>query len=191
MSTKKLSKRKVVLIAGPAGSGKTTMGRRIAEVSGWCHIPEDRVWDELPRMPHTPRTEAEKEIVQKRTVERVRTELAGGRNVALDFIVYEDPPQPILFYQNELSKLGCEIHTKVLRPSIDQILLRQAVRSNSHDTEVSLQDRRKYAEHEVRCVSSENIHPGWIVDSSAISIEDVYRYFFAAIVEPDSTVRDQ
>jgi len=55
---KLLPSQKVLLIAGPAGSGKTSMGQRVAKVDGWYHLPEDRVWDELPREPHTARTDA-------------------------------------------------------------------------------------------------------------------------------------
>lgn len=182
--TLKLSpNQKVLLIAGPAGSGKTSMGQRIAKVDGWYHLPEDRVWDELPREPHTARTDAEKALVQGKTMSYIKAELNRGKSVVLDFIVYENPPQPIIFYQTELTKLGVPVHTKVLRPSIDEILLRQTVRANSHDTEVPLDDRRKYAENEVRCLSSDYIDTNWVVDSSGISIEDVYRKFFENIVD--------
>jgi chloramphenicol 3-O-phosphotransferase len=50
---------KVILIVGPAGSGKTWMARRIESEAGWFHLSEDRVWDELPREPHTARAEVE------------------------------------------------------------------------------------------------------------------------------------
>ena len=182
---------RVLLIAGPAGSGKTSMGRRIAQIDGWYHLPEDRVWDELPRTPHTPRTDAEKAIVQGRAVSYIVEQLREGMSVVVDFILYEDPPQPILFYQAELTRLGVPVFTKVLRPSVDEILARQSVRANTHDTEVPLSDRRRYAENEVRCLSSEYIDASWIVDSTNSSIEEVFRKFFADIVETDGSQSDK
>lgn len=179
-----LPEQKVILIAGPAGAGKTSMGRRIGGNSGWFHLSEDRVWDELPREPHTARTEAEKAIVQAKAVEYLKAELKKGNSVVLEFIVYDNPPQPIVFYQTQLAKLGVPVHTKVLRPTIDDILSRQDQRGNSHDLERELADRRANAEHQVRCLSSEHIDPSWVVDSSGSSLEDVYRRHFAEFAEP-------
>lgn len=177
---------KVILIAGPAGSGKTSMGRRIGSEDGWFHLSEDRVWDELPRDPHTARTEAEKAIVQAKAVEYIKAELRKGRSVVLEFIVYDNPPQPIAFYQVELAKFGVPVHTRVLRPSVDEILARQDTRGNSHDRERELAERRANAEHQVRCLSSVHIDPSWIVDSSAIALEEVYLRHFAELVETKS-----
>jgi adenylate kinase family enzyme len=178
-----LPDQKVILIAAPGGAGKTTTAARIAKVDPWVHISEDRVWDELPRDPHTFRTEAEKAIVQSKTVEYVKVELNKGHSVVLEFIVYDDPPQPIIFYQSEVTKLGVPVHVKVLRPSVDELLARQAVRANAHDTERELSERRANAEHQVRCLSSGSIDPNWVVNSTGVSLEDVYQRYFANIVE--------
>ncbi len=178
---------KVILVAGPAGSGKTSMGQRIGSVDGWFHLSEDRIWDELPRDPHTARTESEKAIVQARAVELIKSELRKGNSVVLEFIVYDDPPQPIIFYQTQLARLGVPHYTKVLRPSVEEILTRQDTRGNSHDRERELADRRVNAEHQVRCLSSEHIDPKWVVDSSASSLEEVYQRHFAELVETKSS----
>jgi adenylate kinase family enzyme len=174
---------KVILIAGPGGSGKTTMGQRIGKEDGWVHLSEDRVWDELPRDPHTARTEAEKALVQAKAVEYVNTELRKGHSVVLEFIVYDDPPQPIVFYQTQLAEIGVAVHTKVLRPAVDEILARQSARGNSHDRERELDERRANAEHQLRCLRSKHIDSSWVIDSSATSIEDVYQRYFAGLVE--------
>jgi hypothetical protein len=177
------TEQKVILIAAPAGAGKTSTAARIAQVESWTHISEDSVWDELPRDPHTARTDEEKAIVQGRAVSYVQAQLAQGKNVVLEFIVYENPPQPIIFYRGELEKLGVPVHVRVLRPSLDDILLRQGVRANSHDTEVELAARKANAEHQLRCLSSEHIDPRWVVDSSGVPLEEVYQRHFASIVE--------
>jgi hypothetical protein len=163
------------------------MGRRVAEVAGWYHLPEDRVWDELPRQPHTARTDAEKAIVQERALEYIKAQLRQGKSVVLDFIVYEDPPQPILFYQSRLSELGVQVQVKVLRPSVDELILRQSIRANAHDTEVAEADRRRFAENEVRCLSSTHIDKSWIVDSTGMMLEDVYQREFKVLVETRET----
>ena len=178
---------KVILIAGPAGAGKTSIGKRIGSVDKWFHLSEDRIWDELPRDPHTARTESEKAIVQSRAIELIKSELRKGNSVALEFIVYDDPPQPIIFYQTQLASLGVPHYTKVLRPSVEDILARQDTRGNSHDREREVADRRANAEHQVRCLSGEHINPAWVVDSSAISLEDVYHKHFVDLVETKSS----
>ena len=38
---------KVLLITGPAGSGKTTISRILAELFGWSRVAEDDVWPAL------------------------------------------------------------------------------------------------------------------------------------------------
>lgn len=174
---------KVILLTGPGGAGKTSMGQRIGEVPGWRHIAEDRVWDELPRNPHSPRTESEKAAVQRRVVSLISEQLQRNLNVVVDFILYESPPQPIVYYQSEVRKIGVEILTRVLCPSVERVLERQQERGNSHDTEASYLERRRNAEHQFMCASSPLIERMWIIDSSDLSLEEVYRRFFASIVE--------
>ncbi len=159
------------------------MGERIARVPGWCHIAEDSVWDEMPRDPHSPRTEAEKAAVQRRVVALVAQRVHESTNVALDFILYEAPPQPIVYYQTELAKLGVQVITYVLCPSVEQILERQAKRGNSHDSQAGLSERRRNAQHQVACARSADIDCAWLVDSLDNSIEMTYQHFFRARVE--------
>lgn len=182
-----LPSQKVLLIAGPAGSGKTTMGARIGGVAGWHHLSEDCVWNELPREPHTARTEEEKAVVQHRTLGYLQAALRQGQSVVLEFIVYDHPPQPILFYRDELEKLKVPVHIKVLRPALQDILARQAFRANVHDRESPLAARKANAEHQLFCLSSDFIQPEWVVDSSGLSVEEVYARHFAQIVNRTGT----
>jgi len=158
------------------------MGQRIGAEPGWCHIAEDKVWDELPRDPFSPRTEEEKALVQNRVVQLIRDRVLSGVSVVVDFILYEIPPQPILFYQAKLAELQVDVVTRVLCPTVEIILKRQAARANSHDTEVAVLERRRNAEHQVRCARGEDINPDWIVDSSDLSLEELYARHFARIV---------
>lgn len=174
---------RVILLVGPGGAGKTSIGHRIAREPGWRHIPEDRIWDELPRDPFSPRTDSEKAAAQRRVVELIQEHIRQNANVALDFILYETPPQPIVYYQTELAMLKIEVITRVVCPAVETIMERQARRANSHDSEVAISERRRNAEHQVRCAKSEYIDPAWIVDSSDLSLEEVYERYFASLVK--------
>ena len=172
----------VILIAGPAGSGKTSLAKRVAEVQGWVHISEDRVWDELKYPPHMGRSSDDKENkVQPRALEHIKAALRQGKSVVFEFIVYETPPQPILRYQTELRALGVPFVMKVLRPTVEQILDRKAARGD----EGSIDHQRANAELQVNSLSSNFIDPSWVIDSTGLSLEDTYRRHFANLVEFD------
>lgn len=173
----------VILIAGPAGAGKTTMAKRIGNEPGWVALSEDEFWNRLPREPHTFRTDAEKAIVQGMVVTAAIEHLERGQRVAIEFIVYEDPPQPIQFYATVLADAGYQVAVRVLRPTVDVLLERQAKRGNAHDTEVSVDVRRGFADQQVRCLHSPAIDPTWVIDSSELSSDDVFQKHFAHLIE--------
>ena len=173
----------VILIAGPAGAGKTTMAKRIGNEPGWVALSEDEFWNHLPREPHTFRTDVEKAIVQGMVADAAIEHLERGERVAIEFIVYEDPPQPIQFYAFILTEAGYQVVVRVLRPSVAALLERQAKRGNAHDTEVSVDIRRGFAEQQVRCLNSQAIEAKWVIDSSELSIDDVYATYFAHLIE--------
>ena len=172
----------VILIAGPAGAGKTTMAKRIGNEPGWVALSEDEFWNRLPREPHTFRTDIEKAIVQGMVADAAIEHLERGERVAIEFIVYEDPPQPIQFYASILAEAGYQVVVRVLRPSVAALLERQAKRGNAHDTEVSIETRRGFAEQQVRCLNSQAIDSTWVIDSSELSIDDVYGTHFAHLI---------
>ena len=172
----------VILIAGPAGAGKTTMAKRIGNEPGWVALSEDEFWDRLRREPHTFRTDVEKAIVQGMVADAAIEHLERGERVAIEFIVYEDPPQPIQFYASILAEAGYQVAVRVLRPSVAVLLERQAKRGNAHDLEVSVEIRRGFAEQQVRCLNSKAVETAWVIDSSELSIDDVYATYFAPMV---------
>jgi adenylate kinase family enzyme len=172
----------VILIAGPAGAGKTTMAKRIGNEPGWVALSEDEFWNRLPREPHTFRTDVEKAIVQGMVADAAIEHLERGDRVAIEFIIYEDPPQPIQFYAFILAEAGYKVPVRVLRPSVAALLERQANRGNAHDMEVSVEIRRGFAEQQVRCLNSKAIDSKWVIDSSELSIDDVYQTHFAHLV---------
>ncbi len=173
----------VILIAGPGGAGKTTMAKMIGAKPGWVALSEDGFWNRLPREPHTFRTDVEKAIVQGMVADAAIEHLERGERVAIEFIVYEDPPQPIQFYASILAEAGHIVAVRVLRPTVAALLERQAKRGNAHDMEVSVDIRRGFAEQQVRCLNSQSIDSKWVIDSSELSIDDVYATYFAHLIE--------
>jgi adenylate kinase family enzyme len=172
----------VILIAGPAGAGKTTIAKRIGNEPGWVALSEDEFWDRLPREPHTFRTDVEKAIVQGMVADAAIELLERGERVAIEFIVYEDPLQPIQFYATILAEAGYQVAVRVLRPSVAALLDRQAKRGNSHDTEVSVDIRRGFAEQQVRCLNSQAIDATWVIDASELSVDELYAMHFAPLL---------
>ncbi|MFZ4782040.1 MAG: AAA family ATPase [Armatimonadaceae bacterium] len=172
----------VILIAGPAGAGKTTIAKRIGNEPGWVALSEDEFWNRLPREPHTFRTDVEKAIVQGMVADAAIELLERGERVAIEFIVYEDPPQPIQFYVTILAEAGYQVAVRVLRPSVAALLDRQAKRGNSHDMEVSVDIRRGFAEHQVRCLNSQAIDAKWVIDASELNVDELYAMHFAPLL---------
>ncbi|MEY2847160.1 MAG: hypothetical protein RL076_2706 [Chloroflexota bacterium] len=165
----------VILITGPAGAGKTTLATYIGQQPGWTMYSEDAYWARLPRDPHLLRTDAEKALIQAQVVVDATVAVRSGSNVVIEFILYEDPPQPLLFYQQALALPGVVMRIGVLRPPLATIMARQAQRGNDHDTQLSEEMRRANAEHQLRCLQSHAINPAWIIDNSALSAEAVWQ----------------
>ena len=85
------------------------MAKRIGNEPGWVALSEDEFWNRLPREPHTFRTDVEKAIVQGMVADAAIEHLERGERVAIEFIVYEDPPQPIQFYASILAVAGYKV----------------------------------------------------------------------------------
>ncbi|MEY3991037.1 MAG: hypothetical protein RI985_2118 [Chloroflexota bacterium] len=173
----------VLLIAGPAGAGKTSMATLIGSKPGWVVLSEDEFWGRLPRDPHLLRTDAEKAVIQAQVVAEARAHLAQGKRVVIEFIIYEDPPQPILFYADMLTYDGYTVAVRVLRPTLETLMHRQAQRGNAHDTELSVEMRRLNAAHQLRCLHSPAINATWVVDTSHLTIDESYATYFGHLVE--------
>jgi hypothetical protein len=103
------------------------------------------------------------------------------KNVVLEFILYEDPPQPLLNYQNALASGDIPFTTRILRPSADEVLQRMKVRGRTRDAD--LEKRRAQAEQQLRCLASPYIQSDWIIDTSDLPLEEMYARHFQAIVE--------
>ena len=101
--------------------------------------------------------------------------------MVLEFILYEDPPRPLMNYQSALTSMDIPFTTRILRPSADEVLRRMKMRGRRKDADV--EKSRAQAEHQLRCLLSPVIQNDWVIDTSDIPLEEVYARYFQAIVE--------
>jgi len=178
-----MTKKAVILLAGPAGSGKTSTAARIARHPEWVHVSEDEYWVKIKegRPPHERRTPEEHDIVQQRVAERVAEIVSSNKNVVLEFILYEDPPRPLVCYQEALGARDVPVITRILRPTVEEILRRIQVRQRRSDDD--LHRLRVHAENQVRVLASPHIQPDWVIDTTDLTLEEVYARHFKPTVE--------
>ena len=146
----------------------------MSEDEYWVKIKEGHPWGEL-------RTLEEQRIVQREVVRRVLDLVTRERNVVLEFILYEDPPYPLLNYHTALTSRDIPLTTRILRPSADEVIRRMKLRGRPRDAD--LKNRRAQVEQQLRCLSSPYIQDDWIIDTSDITLEGVYARNFRALVE--------
>ena len=175
------SKQKVILLAGPSGAGKSTIGRLVARNENWVHLSEDDVWSELDRIPRSLRTEEEKKIVQPKAIQYILNALQEDKSILFEFIIYEDPPQPLMYYQSKLKELGVLFETRVLLATVDELLKRQEIRGREFERDIEAQ--RLDAQLQVDSLDCDFVNSNWVVYSTNFTAEEIYASYFASLVE--------
>lgn len=130
------------------------------------------------------RTPEEQDLVQQQVIEQMSGVVSGGRRAVLEFILYEDPPRPLLRYSDALTAAGVPFATRILRPDVDEILRRIEGRARDRDADKDRQGLRANAEYQVWVLGSDHIRHDWIVDTTALTEDEVYERHFRALVEP-------
>ncbi|HYI60619.1 MAG TPA: AAA family ATPase [Acidimicrobiales bacterium] len=161
---------KALLVTGPGGSGKSTLARSVAERLGWAYVSEDEYWVENGWGSGLRSPEHER-IVQEQVARDLVAAHDAGRGVALEFILYSFPPNPLTAYQDVLSGHGIAYETVALKPTVDEVLRRMQQRGRPGD--VDLERRRQDAELQVMILELSDIDPDWIIDPTGRTVEDL------------------
>ena len=177
--------KRVIIISGPAGSGKTTTALLIARHENWTLISEDEEWVRLKNGHPVgeARTEEEQAIVQARTMERIYEELSRGNNVVVEFVLYQTPPQPVIFYREELLRRDVAVITRLLKPSEDAIMARKIKRGRVHDQNENVE--RTHARNQLACLESFYFLNDWIIDTTNDGENEVFDKHFRKLVDAD------
>ena len=127
---------KVLLITGPAGSGKTTISRIFAERFGWSRVAEDDVWPALFGKNRGTIGSDEHRRKRAEVHEQVFAQLLaarrGGRDVVIEATVHESPPESFAEYRDFFSAHGIEWYLRVLYPRVEVAVARDATRHSWH-----------------------------------------------------------
>jgi adenylate kinase family enzyme len=162
----------VLLITGPGGSGKSTLAAYIAEKLRWTRLSEDEYWISNGWGSGL-RTEEQEEQVQQQVLRDAFAEIAAGRGVVLEFILYKLPPNPLTHYQKALSRQQIRFETIVLKPSVVEILARMTKRGRPSDLN-RLELRSRDAEHQMAILEAPFIEPGWVVNPTHMTVDELY-----------------
>ncbi len=123
----------VLLLTGTCGSGKSSIATLLAE-RGWARISEDDIWPRLFGKNRSPFGSTEHRLKRRQVHEfvftQVRTALAAGRRVVIDATVHEAPPEAFEEYREFFEATGVSWWVRVLHPSLDVAVARDAQRSS-------------------------------------------------------------
>lgn len=165
----------VILITGPSGSGKTSLAEFIREqCNSYAVVSEDQFWMELKA--NDPlnewRTLEEEVIIQNQVVTNVKQQFKDGKSVVLEFILYCDPPRPLLAYQEALREFASNLTTVVLKPSVDAILTRKSIRGRANEQDTAAE--ASIAVSQLNCLDSPYIKREWIVENEDLSVSETF-----------------
>lgn len=167
----------VILITGPGGSGKTSLAEFIEEKdrnSNFVAVAEDAFWVEFKK--NCPekimRTPQEELIVQGQVISHVEKLLRDNKNIALEFILYSDPPSPLLAYKKAFEDIGATVIVAVLKPSAETILERKKIRARDIEQDIDVETANTL--HQLKCLESPCIDNNWIIENDNISIAATY-----------------
>ncbi len=168
----------VLLITGPAASGKTTLAAVVAELPGWVRISEDDYW--ARHKWHGLRTEEQETTVQKEVMQDLRKLVDQGQNVALEFILYKTPPNPLTKYIASLRKTNTTLNVVVLKPDLSTIVAQMHQRGRPGDLN-DLENRNSYAVSQIACLEDGSIDPSWVIDTPGLTPIEVFDLVIARV----------
>ncbi len=160
---------RVLLLTGTCGSGKTTIATILGCRPGWAHLSEDTIWRQVYGLDRGEFGSAEhclkRRHVQTLVFGLIKEHVLGERSVVLDVTLHESPPEAFQAYSAYLSQRGLEWAIRVLHPSLEVAVARDATRSRrpmNRDRIASL--RAKF--------SGRVFPPEWFLDTSTDTPEE-------------------
>ena len=122
-------------------------------------------------------------VVQEQVAEDLLASTDAGRSVALEFILYKRPPNPLTAYRGVLSEHGIAYRTIALKPAVDEVLRRMEHRGRPRDVR-DLERRRMEAEHQLRVLESDEVDADWLIDPTDRTVDDLCRECLARFDTP-------
>ena len=163
----------VLMIVGPAGSGKTTLSDRVAHRLGWQHFEEDSYW--LKNGWRNERRTVEREkIVQQHVLADIQKVCKQNKSAVLELLLYKDLPNSLTVYIDFLNKNLVPYHVIALKPTPEEILDRIKKRGRKSDVS-NLDASRKSIESQLTCLDADYIK-SWVIDSTSMSVDELVDY---------------
>jgi chloramphenicol 3-O-phosphotransferase len=160
---------RVLLLTGTCGSGKSTIARLLGARPGWAHISEDAIWAAEYGLSRGAfgSTEylAKRSHIQQQVFEQLNGFREVGINVAVDVTLHESPPEGFDVYRLFLASRGVTWAVRVLHPSLDVAVARDACRS-----------RRPLGRERIAALrgkfTGRVFQPEWFMDNSVDTTEE-------------------
>jgi predicted kinase len=122
-----------LVVTGTCGSGKTTVSTLLANRAGWLRVSEDDVWREYfgknRGLIGSDEHRRKRQQVHAVVFAACRVALEAGQNVVIDATVHETPPEGYQEYRDFFDASGVAWRLRVLHPSLEVAVARDAIRS--------------------------------------------------------------
>lgn len=176
-----MHEQKIILITGPSAAGKSTLAALVALNSSWRSVSEDLAWDSTGFAfdrgdPKHGVGKERHERVRALVMESVKEHLAASCNVVVDFLMYQNPPVPVLDYIASCNALGVRLKTVVLRPALEAIIERDHLRGRPEPPNLAA---LKF-QHE--CYQASELDALTVVDSSSLTPQETFDRYLRGFV---------
>lgn len=164
--------RKVLLISGTAGAGKTALGQLIESRSDYIFIDGDAI---SKRINHYARTNPDLSVpdYQKETIRTMMVLLSLGYDVVVGYVI---SPEVLSWYYEELSKYHIKFNFRILVPD-RSVCIRRDIERECWTAGVEFVDRWYDEQREYLTTN-----PDLCIDTSQESLEESFQKHFVGLL---------